>query len=57
MLMPVPNRQSKLLNTDIIARYLNLMKINEFLAANFITNLVYDHDILIPVDTLEEEYY
>ncbi|MBW6535239.1 MAG: DUF3078 domain-containing protein [Mariniphaga sp.] len=26
------------------------MKINDFLSANLLTNLVYDHDILIPVD-------
>lgn len=26
------------------------MKINEFLSANLLTNLIYDHDILIPVD-------
>jgi hypothetical protein len=26
------------------------MKINEFLSANLLTNLIYDHDILIPLD-------
>jgi len=26
------------------------MKINDFLSANLLTNLIYDHDILIPVD-------
>ena len=26
------------------------MKINDFLSANLLTNLVYDHDILIPID-------
>jgi hypothetical protein len=30
---------------------LNLnMKINDYLSANFITNLIYDHDILVPLD-------
>ena len=28
------------------------MKINEFLSANLLTNLIYDHDILIPLDDL-----
>jgi hypothetical protein len=26
------------------------MKINEYLSANLLTNLIYDHDILIPLD-------
>jgi hypothetical protein len=26
------------------------MKINDFLSANLLTNLIYDHDILIPID-------
>lgn len=26
------------------------MKINDYLSANLLTNLVYDHDILIPID-------
>jgi hypothetical protein len=28
------------------------MKINEYLSANLLTNLIYDHDILIPLDDL-----
>ena len=26
------------------------MKINDFLSANFLSNLIYDHDILVPID-------
>jgi hypothetical protein len=26
------------------------MKVNEYLSANFVTNLIYDDDILIPLD-------
>jgi hypothetical protein len=26
------------------------MKINDYLSANFITNLIYDHDVLVPLD-------
>jgi hypothetical protein len=26
------------------------MKINDYLSANLVTNMIYDHDILIPLD-------
>lgn len=40
------NPQNIDINWDIALN----MKINDFLSANLLTNLVYDHDILIPVD-------
>jgi hypothetical protein len=40
------NPQNIDVNWDVILN----MKINDFLSANLITNLIYDHDILIPID-------
>lgn len=37
-------------NIDINWDFRVNMKINEFLSANFITNMIYDHDILITLD-------
>ncbi len=37
-------------NVDVIWDTTVNMKINDYLSANFITNLIYDHDILIPLD-------
>jgi hypothetical protein len=37
-------------NIDINWDFRVNMKINEFLSANFITNMIYDHDILVPID-------
>jgi hypothetical protein len=37
-------------NIDVNWDFALNMKINDFLSANFFTNLVYDHDILIPID-------
>lgn len=40
------NPQNIDVNWDITVN----MKINDYLSANLLTNLVYDHDILIPLD-------
>lgn len=40
------NPQNIDVNWDVILN----MKINDYLSANFSTNMIYDHDILIPVD-------
>ena len=37
-------------NIDINWDFRVNMKINKFLSANIVTNMIYDHDILIPVD-------
>lgn len=37
-------------NIDVNWDFRVNMKINKFLSANFITNMIYDHDILIPLD-------
>lgn len=31
------------------------MKINDYLSANFITNLIYDHDVLVPLDDTDRK--
>jgi hypothetical protein len=37
-------------NIDVKWDLILNMKINDYLSANFITNLIYDHDILVPLD-------
>lgn len=37
-------------NIDVNWDFRVNMKINEYLSANFLTNMIYDHDILIPID-------
>lgn len=37
-------------NIDVKWDLIVNMKINDYLSANFITNLIYDHDILVPLD-------
>ena len=37
-------------NIDVRWDLMLNMKINDYLSANFVTNLIYDHDILVPLD-------
>ena len=37
-------------NIDVNWDFRLNMKVNEYLSANFVTNLIYDDDILIPLD-------
>lgn len=37
-------------NIDVNWDFRVNMKINEYLSANFLTNMIYDHDIMIPID-------
>jgi hypothetical protein len=37
-------------NIDVKWDLILNMKINDYLSANFITNLIYDHDVLVPLD-------
>lgn len=37
-------------NIDVNWDFRVNMKINKFLSANFITNMIYDHDIIVPID-------
>ncbi|MFW5755245.1 MAG: DUF3078 domain-containing protein [Tangfeifania sp.] len=42
-------------NIDVKWDLILNMKINDYLSANFITNLVYDHDILVPLDDPDQK--
>lgn len=39
-------------NIDVKWDLILNMKINDYLSANFITNMIYDHDIMVPIDDL-----
>ncbi len=42
-------------NIDVKWDLILNMKINDYLSANFITNLVYDHDILVPLEDPDQK--